>query len=357
MLVTAWATLTLLVLANALYVAAEFGAVRVRPSRVRRLAEDGHRLARWLLPYIEEPAALVRYLSATQIGITLSSLTLGAYTEARFSGPLEAWVRAWFGLDASAAHTAAAIVILAGLTAGQLVIGELVPKSLALQHPTGMALATVVPMRWSLAIFRPLAALLNASARLVLRTFGAAAATHRHVHSPDELELLMAESREGGLLEADEHGRLRRALRLGLRTARDLMVPLNRVTMLGIDTPWDEIVRAVAATPFSRIPVYRGAPHHVIGMLRVKDLVGHYAAAGALPLERLIRPIAGVAEGLPADGIVTLLRDRRTHQGVVVDSAGRAIGLVTIQDVLNELLSSAHAGRTPPGPPRGRRPR
>ena len=334
-----------LVLANALYVAAEFSAVRVRRSRVRRLAEEGHVLARWLLPYVERPAALVRYLSASQIGITLSSLTLGAYTEAHFSGSIESALRAWFGLDAPRAHSIGAVVLLTTLTAGQLVIGELVPKSLALQHPTGVAFATIVPMRWSLAIFRPFTALLNATARLLVRLFGSTAATHRHVHSPEEIELLMAESREGGLLEPDEHRRLRSALRLGLRTARDLMVPLGRATMLRIDTPWEEVVRTVAATPFSRLPVYRGTPQRVVGMLRVKDLVGHYAAAGPLPLERLIRPIAGVAANLPADGVVTLLRDRRTHQGVVVDAAGRALGLVTIQDVLNELLTTAQAAK------------
>ena len=120
------------------------------------------------------------------------------------------------------------MVLLHSLTAGQLVIGELVPKSLALQHPTGVAFATIVPMRWSLAIFRPFTALLNATARLLVRLFGSTAATHHHVHSPEEIELLMAESREGGLLEPDEHRRLRSALRLGLRTAPRLMVPLGR---------------------------------------------------------------------------------------------------------------------------------
>jgi magnesium and cobalt exporter, CNNM family len=345
-LVTAWATLTVLVLANAFYVAAEFGAVRVRLSRVRRLAEDGNVLARWLLPFVERPAALVRYLSASQIGITLCSLTLGAYTEARFSAPIESTLRAWFDLDPVRAHAAGAALILIALTAVQLVIGELVPKSIALQHPTGVALATIAPMRWSLAVFRPFAALLNACARWLLRLFGATATTHRHVHSPEEIELLMAESRDGGLLEVDEHRRLRRALHLGLRTAHDLMVPLRRVTMLHVDTPWDEVVRAVAKTPFSRLPVYRETRQRVVGMLRVKDLIAHYASAGPVPLEQLIRPIAGVAADLPADGIVTLLRNRRTHQGVVVDSSGCALGLVTIQDVLNELLASAHAGRT-----------
>lgn len=338
MLLTAWGVMALLVLANALYVAAEFGAVGVRRSRVRRLAEDGHRRAQRLLPYIEDPAALTRYLAASQAGITLSSLALGAYAEARFGDAINALLAARFHLDAAAAHSTGAIVILLALTAGQLVVGELLPKSLALQHPTGVALFTIVPMRWSLAAFRPFTAVLNATARFVLRALGAPSTSHRHVHSPEEIELLIAESRDGGLLEPDEHRRLHGALRLGRRLARDVMVPLDRVTMLAVDTSWAAAVPLITATAFSRIPVYRGSRERVIGTLRVRDVLAQYAAAGPASIERLTRPIIGVREDLAADRVVALLRDRRAHQGVVVDAEGRARGIVTIQDVLNELL-------------------
>lgn len=343
----------LLVLANALYVAAEFGAVGVRRSRVRRLAEDGHIRASRLLPYIEDPAALVRYLSATQVGITLASLTLGAYAEHRFSGSVEGALAGRFGLDEIAAHSTAAVLILVGLTAVQLVGGELVPKSVALQHPTETALITIVPMRWSLALFSPFSAVLNITSRIVLRLFGSSDASHRHIHSPEEIELLIAESRDGGLLEPDEHRRLRRALRLGLRTARDLMVPIARVTRLRVDAPWDETVRVVTSTPFSRLPVYRGESDRIVGTLRVTDLAAAFAAgeAGRKPargsglsdaegLEKWIRPVVGVREEMAADRIVTLLRERRSHQAIVVDADGRALGLLTIQDILNELLGA-----------------
>jgi CBS domain containing-hemolysin-like protein len=337
-LVTACAVVALLVAANALFVAAEFATVGARRSRVRRLAEDGHPRARRLLPYIEQPAALVRYLSASQIGITLSSLTLGAYAEARFGGPLEALLRSWFALDAAGAHYWGEAAVLVALTVIEVVIGELVPKSIALQHPTEVALFTVWPMRWSLAVFRPFAALLNATATLVLRLFGSSMSSHRHIHSPDEIELLIAESRDGGLLEPEEHRRLHKALHLGLRSARDLMVPHQRLTMLPVDTPWSEIVRFVASTPFSRIPIYRESPHRIIGTLRVKDLAVRYVAEGPLPLQRLVRPVIEVSQDLPADRVLALLRERRVHQGVVVDTPGHAIGLITIQDVLTELL-------------------
>jgi putative hemolysin len=222
------------------------------------------------------------------------------------------------------------------------VLGELVPKSLALQFPTQVALATVLPMRWSLVVFRPFLALVNGSATTVLRWAGMSGASHRHIHSPDEIEMLLVESRDGGLLEPDEQQRLHRALRLGVRTARDLMVPLEKLTMLKDDTPWPDVVRVVAASPFSRLPVYRDAPDSIIGTLRVKDLLHHYVLEGEPPaLGRLARPLARVAHSLPADRVIALLRERRVHQAVVTDDQGRVLGLITIQDVLAEFLGGS----------------
>lgn len=334
-----WVGVATFILANALYVAAEFGAVGVRRSRVRRMSDDGHALAARLLPFVENPAKLDRYVGASQIGITLSSLLLGAYAQATISVGLEPFARRWFHLDARAAQSAAAIVVLAGLTALQVIIGELVPKALALQYPTQSALATVLPMLVSLRIFRPVIWLLNGTSSLVLRLFGAREQGHRHLHSPQEIELLIAESRDGGLLEPEEHRRLHRALRLGLRKARDLMVPRAKLTMLSVDTPWQEVLGTVTNSPFSRIPVYRGTPDQVIGTLRVKDFVERYVSVGAQPLERLIRPVVTLTEELPADQVVTALRNRRAHQAIVVDGNGRLTGLITIQDVLGELLN------------------
>jgi putative hemolysin len=335
-----WAFIALFILANALYVAAEFGAVGVRRSRVHRLAEDGSRSARRLLPYIQEPAALDRYVSASQIGITISSLGLGAFAQSAFGIPLSDALAGRFHLDAGSAISTAQVIILVILSAVQVIFAELVPKALALQHPTEVALATVWPMQWSLLIFRPFIALLNGTATIVARLVGVQAGSHRHIHSPEEIELLFAESRDGGLLEPDEHRRLHRALQLGLRAARDLMVPLDRLTMVHADTPWEDVVRAVSGSPFSRLPVYRDTRDRIVGTLRVKDLVSRYVAEGPLPLDRLVRPVVELAQDVPADRVVAILRDKRVHQAVVVDRPGHAIGLITIQDVLSELLGA-----------------
>jgi putative hemolysin len=198
--------------------------------------------------------------------------------------------------------------------------------------------------RW---IFSPLIALLNGSGGLVLRLFGARSSGHRHVHSPEEIEMLIAESRDGGLLEADEQQRLHRALRLNQRTARDLMVPASQLAMISADVSLDEAMQIAAASPFSRLPVYRGTKDTVIGTLRTKDLALQYVQGGHAPLDRVMRPIATVDPSLSADRLLAFLREKRVHQAAVTEG-GRLLGLVTVQDVLGAFLSEDGHGLNEP---------
>lgn len=343
MSLSAWLIVSLLLLANALYVAAEFGAVGVRRSRVRRLSEDGNLFARRLLPFVEDAVKLDRYVAASQIGITLSSLILGAYAQATATVALIPWAERLFGLSPQRAESAALVVVLLALTAIQVVLGELIPKSLALQFPTQVALATVLPMQWSLRAYRPFITFLNGTASMLLRAFGGGPTTHRHLHSPQEIALLIAESRDGGLLEADEQQRLQKALQLSRRTAADLMVPRARLTMLNVDTPWTDVVRVVAASPFSRLPVYRGTPDNILGAVRVKDLVRRFVSDGPIALEKLARPLPRLAMDLPADRIISVFRAKRAHLSLVVDGNDAVVGLITINDVIGELLGKGGA--------------
>jgi putative hemolysin len=332
--------MAVLIVANALYVAGEFAAVGVRRSRVRRLADDGNWLARRLLPHVEDRSALDRYVGTSQIGITLSSLMLGAYAQATLSVWLAPMLESLFGLTAISALSASVLLVLIVLTAAQLVLGELVPKTLALQYPTGTALATVLPMEWSLVAFRPVLTILNGAALVMLRRVGAGDHGHQHLHSPEEIDLLIAESRDGGLLEPEEQQRLRRALHLNRRTAADLMIPRDRLTMIEAGASWNDVLQTVLSSSFSRLPVFRGTRDEIIGVLRVKDVVERYATTGAVPVEALMRPALQIDAALSADRVLTTLRERRAHSAVVVDNDRRALGLVTIQDVLSELLAT-----------------
>ena len=330
-----------LILINALYVAAEFAAVSVRRSRVQQLAADGNPLAEWLLPVLESPAALDRYIAACQIGITLSSLVLGAYAQATIAIWLAPWFQQLGAMSAVAAQSTSAVAVLLVLTVAQVVFGELIPKSLALQYPTQTSLYTLIPMLGSQWIYRPFIKWLNGTGLLVLRLLGAQQQGHRHIHSPEEIELLIAESRDGGLLEPDEHRRLQRALRLNLRQARQLMVPRRRVAAVDITTPLNEVIGIVAQSPFSRLPVYRDSIDNTVGLLHTKDLVRWFVSGGAdLALANVIRPIGSVHESVTADKVLRVLRERRSHQALVVDEFGGTAGLLTLEDVLSELLGN-----------------
>jgi putative hemolysin len=331
-----------LIALTALYVAAEFAAVSVRRSRVRQRAEQGDAAALRLLPYLDDPQALDRYIAACQIGITLTSLILGAYGQSAMGRPLAALLlRVWDVREATARSTAAGIILVT-LTVLAMVLGELVPKSLALQFPTQVALRTSLPMRWSLAAFSVFIGFLNGSGNLALRAMGVSPAGHRHIHSPEEIDLLIAESRDGGLLEPDEHRRLRRALQLSIRPARHLMVPRQEIVAVEIGTPVDEVLRRMADTPYTRLPVFRGDIDHVEGLLHTKDLFRGYLAGGQLAsIRQLMRPILMVHESVTADRLLTLMRERRSHQAIVMDEFGGVAGLVTLDDVLTEVMGQA----------------
>jgi CBS domain containing-hemolysin-like protein len=333
----------LLILVNAVYVAAEFSAVSVRRSRLTALAEGGNLLARWLLPIVHSPATLDRYIAVCQIGITMSSLLLGAYGQATFAVWLTPVFASWGNLQEVGAQSAAAVFVLITLTVTQVLLGELVPKSLALQYPTPTALYMVVPMAPSIWLFKPFNVVLNGTGLAILRLLGAPQHSHRHIHSPEEIELMIAESRDGGLLEPDEHRRLHRALQLNLRQARQLMVPRRKVSAIDIETPLESVVQIVTQSPYSRLPVYRGSIDNIVGMLHTKDLVRWFVARGTEgTLAEMLRPMTSVHESVTADRVLRQLKERRSHQALVVDEFGGTAGLITLGDVLSELLG--HVG-------------
>jgi putative hemolysin len=334
-----WVVIAALTALTALYVGAEFAAVSVRRSRIRQMAEEGNTLARSLIPFLDDPQKLDRYIAACQIGITLSTLVLGAYgqaTLARWFGPL---FQHWTGMQQVAAQSTAAAIVLVALTAFNVILGELVPKSLALTFPNQVALYTVLPMRWSLWLYSWFIGVLNGSGILILRLLGAPQTGHRHIHSPEEIELLIAESRDGGLLEPEESRRLHRALKLGVRPVRQLMVPRTHVAAVEVSMPVEEVLRRVGDSPYTRLPVYRGSIDQVVGLLHTKDLyLRHLENGGFTSIEQVMRPILTVPETLTADRLLDMMRERRAHQAVVLDEYGGLAGLVTLEDVLGEVL-------------------
>ncbi len=338
-MLTALVVVVVLTVLTALYVAAEFSAISVRRSRVRQMAEDGHFLALRLAPFVSDARRLDTYIAASQIGITLTSLILGAYGQAAISPTIAEWIMPWASGDAPWARSVASIATLVVLTTFNVIVGELVPKTLALQYPTPVALATVMPMLWSLTVYRPFIGILNGSGNLVLRLFGVHQSGHRHVHSPEELELLIAESRDGGLLEPDEHRRLQRALRLRLRSAGELMVPWSDVEVIDVAEPLWQVIDRLSQSEFTRVPVFKGERSQVIGIVNTKRLALR-RLQGAVPgaLADLVQPAVTTSPTTTGDRLLALFQQRRTHHAIVSDDGGRALGIVTLEDVLRAFL-------------------
>ncbi len=330
--------IALLIAVNALYVAAEFAAVASRRTRVEELASEGKALARALLPLISTSQALDTCVAACQIGITLSSLVLGAYGQATVGRALAGRLMSDAGLSPEAALSLAAGVTLAGLVGTQVVLGELVPKSIALRYPVPVALSVAFPLRWSLWLFAPLIVLLNGSASLLLRLLRVPPRPRLHVHAPEDIDYLVEESHEGGLLDATEKARLHNVLRLARRRVREVMIPRTRVFAIPVDTPEEELIRIATDSAYTRIPVYRGSLDDVLGLLHVKDLLAASAGGGAVRVEDLLRDMPRVPESLPVVDLLSDMRDRHQHMALVLDEYGGTSGIVTLEDLLEEVV-------------------
>ena len=328
-----------LVAVNALYVAAEFAAVSVRTSRIQHEVEAGNALARRLLPVLRDGHALDRYVAACQIGITISSLVAGAYAQSQLAPALVPLFERLGAMQTAAAQSTSAVVILVGLTIFQMVLGELVPKSLALQAPARVALLTVIPMQWSLWLLAWFIHVLNGSGGAILRLLGVPESGHRHVHSPDEIALLVTESGRGGLLKPNEQLRLHHALQLGERPASELMVPRTAIVALEVDTPMAEVVRVATESPYTRFPVYEDVIDQVVGIVHVRDVATATAAAGAeVGLRQLLRPVLVVPASMRADRLLVRLKEERRTMAILVDEFGGTDGLITIDNILDDLI-------------------
>jgi CBS domain containing-hemolysin-like protein len=233
---------------------------------------------------------------------------------------------AWFGWSPSTALSVAVALVLIALTLAQMVLGELLPKSLALHDPLRTALATAAPMRWSLVVYSGFITFLNGSGNRLLRLFGGNVAGHGHIHSPEEIGLLISGSEESGQLETLEEERLQGALKLGTRPVRHLMTPRPMVRGIRIEAEPEEVLMAFQKTPFSRLPVFDGEA--VVGILLAKDAIEYRLERERAPsVEEVLRPALFVPENMTADKLYRFLREQATH-----------LALVTLDDLVAEML-------------------
>jgi CBS domain containing-hemolysin-like protein len=325
-----------LVLVNAFFVAAEFAMVRVRATRMAPMAEAGDWQARAVLAAQQR---LDAFLSATQLGITLTSLGLGWIGEPAFAHLL-AGVFAALGVESPRViHNTSVAVAFAIITLLHIVIGELAPKSYAIRATERVARWVALPMRIFQIVFRPALWLLDRASEGTLRLLGVTAGTGELAHSEEELRMLLAESHRVGALSESKRELLENVIDYTERTARHVMVPRADIAYLSLGRPLDENLAVVTQAAATRFPLCSTDIDHVIGMVHVKDLFNRRdQLRSSDDLQAVRREILFVPETRPLDALQRDFQQRRTHMAIVVDEYGGTSGLVTLEDVIEEIV-------------------
>jgi magnesium and cobalt exporter, CNNM family len=319
---------TALVLLNGFFVAGEYGLVTVRRTRMQELELKGSRRARRVLQITDSPP---RFITAMQLGVTLTSLGIGALGEHALTKLF----------DPVLATVLAVVLAYLILTFFHVVIGELVPKAIALGHSERTALAVAVPVSAFFTIAAPLIWLLRTATRFVLRLFGLEEpGAEGAVHSEAELKMLVSESTERGEIERGEQEMLYKVFDFADKEVSDVMVPRPQVVALSVDLPPEEALKAVLESPYTRYPVYRGSLDEIVGVLHVRDLIEamHERGIAQVQVEDLIRPAYMVPETKDLAALLTEFRRQNQHLAIVLDEYGDVEGIVTLEDVLEEIV-------------------
>jgi putative hemolysin len=344
----------LLVAVNAFFAAAEFALVSVRETRIQQLIEARRAGARIVLKLHQQ---LARVVNGVQLGITVTSLALGWLGEPAMARLFESWIG---NIPHAALYSHAVAVALAFvlITSLHVTLGELVPKSLALQRAERVALAVAAPMDVFLTVTGPLTIGMSRVASFVLRAFGTREIRHGSVHSPDELRIIVAAARTSGQLSSDQEEMLLNALELDNIAARQVMVPRTRIFSLPADLNLDEALTRVAEGQHSRVPIYdpQRGPEHIIGVLYAKDLMrwtrlrlgpsGLSTVAlrpsqlqiGQMKIGQIMHDVLVVPETKSLLELLGEFQQRKRHLAVVVDEFGSTAGVISVEDVIEQLV-------------------
>lgn len=334
----------LLIVVNGFFVAAEFAIAAAPRARVAQMAEEGSTAARRVLEILRHPELLNRYISTAQVGITIASLGLGMYGEHVLAEWLLAPLEQWGWLGSAAAHTIATILAVTLLTYFHVVIGEMVPKSLALQAADQTAVRLSDLMTMADRLFRPLTVVLNRIGNWLLGRLGIDSEHTIRVISSAELEYILEESTEGGLLDPTEQVYLENVLDFSERTIGQVMTPRTRMAALPADASLAAVMAILRAHHHSRYPIYETDRDHVIGILHIKDLARYLQRKGVpeatrtFALRSLIRPVIFAPETLSLEQMLDRFRQEHVQVAIAVDEFGGTAGLVTMEDLIEEII-------------------
>ena len=345
-------TVFILITLNGLFVAAEIGTVGARRARIAQVAADGNRPAQILLPILESPNKLDNYIAACQLGITLSSLMLGYYGKAVITPLVEPVLSSSGFVGQAAAVSIAATGVLVVLTVIQVALSELAPKTVGIQFPEPTALLLITPVSWAMVLLRPLIWFFNGSGRLFLRLIGLRAVSDSfHIHAPEEILMMVQESGAGGILKEGETELLENTLQLRQRSLRHVIVPRTQLLAAPVEMPGADLLRLLAESNHSRLPLYEGTVDNIVGVVHLKDLLCLVAAPGSNSADgaqatcaegRDVRDVMRVPpyvpESAPVANVFRQLQAEHYHMAVVIDEYGGTAGIVTFEDLIEEIF-------------------
>jgi putative hemolysin len=319
----------LIVLGNAFFVAAEYALVTANRSTLARLAAEGNRRARIAIRIMDSP---IRFIGTVQLGITAFSILLGVVGEPLVSG--------WIG-PPLLSHTVAFVLAYAFVTYLHVTLGELVPKAIALKERERTALWVALPIEAVYLATYPVVWFFQESANAVTGLFGIDPAPAGVVaHTEEEIRMIVRQAGETGEIQEGEQEMLYKVFDFADKEVGDVMVPRPEVVALSVDLPPEQALQAVLDSPYTRYPVYRGSLDEIVGVLHVRDLIQamHERGIGAVEVEDLLRPAYMVPETKDLAALLTEFRKQNQHMAIVLDEYGNMEGIVTLEDVLEEIV-------------------
>jgi CBS domain containing-hemolysin-like protein len=340
--------IVILILLNGLFVAAEFAIVGAPRASVERRAAEGDRMARIVLEILRDPLRQDRYIATAQLGITAASLGLGMYGEHMLAEWIAAGLEGFGEWRWVAAHTVASVLAISVLTYFHIVIGEMVPKSLALQQAERTALWVTRPVLLVQLVLKPVVLLLNGIGIGILRLMGInrSVATGEHYRTPEELQFIVRESQAGGLLRSESARVLQELLEFGDLTAGEVMIPRVRVVGIPAGATAEEMLATLRASAHTRYPVYEGDLDHIVGVVHIKDLLRRMPNRRALrPSE--VRPVPYLPITAEMDTVLAAMRRVNSQMAVVMDEHGGTAGIITIEDLFEEVVGEIEEVQRP----------
>jgi CBS domain containing-hemolysin-like protein len=328
-----------LILLNGMFVAAEFSIIGVRPTRITQLAEEGNNTARRVQRILDDPVQIDRYIASSQLGITLASLGLGMYGEPVIAHLVESPLHDWFAWSSEIVHTVSFFIALGIITYFHVVIGEMVPKSLALQSAERVVLALSTPMflmqsgfSWAITILNKIGVFVLWLMRIPPPAEGT------RLHTVDELEFIISDSADGGLIDTEERHMLHNIFDFVDLQAGQMMTPRPKIEAVSIDISKADLLEKLFSSIYNRFPVYENDLDHILGIVHLKDMVHHHLEEAPFDLRELLHDVPFVPEILPADELLKILLQRRVHIAIVIDEYGGTSGIVTLEDLQEEIV-------------------